>query len=87
MLAAVEAPSSKRVPPSTSRFVGEPGQDDRDRAERRSEQHDPVVAEPVGQQPEERRQDQLGEVERRVQQRRSTVAATTGPPCSGRFAR
>ena len=41
-----------------------PGQDDRDRPEDRPELHDPVVAQAIGDQPERRRQHELGAVER-----------------------
>ncbi len=54
MLAAVEAPSRMRVPPSSSRFVVRPVMIDRGRPEGRADEHDPVVAEAVRQQAEQR---------------------------------
>ena len=62
------------------------GQDHRGRPEGRTEQHDPMVSQPVGEHPEHRREDQLRGVERDVEPA-SVVVATTGPPCSGSFAR
>ncbi len=44
---------------------GEGGEDDRDGTEDRPVEHHPMVAEPVGQDPEERGEDQLGQEERR----------------------
>ena len=67
-LAAVEAPSRRRVAPSSGSDRRQPGQDDRDAAEDRAVEHDPVVPEPVRQDPEDRRQDQLGQVEDRREQ-------------------
>ena len=57
--AAVDAPSRSRVPPMIVRFVvaHDP--------EQRADLHDAVVADPVGQQPERRGEDQLGRIEER----------------------
>ena len=86
MLAAVDAPSSSCVPPRITRFVVSPvritatapknGPNSITRwCPRRSDRT-----------PKIRRQDELGEVERRVEEA-EVVAATTTPPCSGSLAR
>ncbi len=59
--------------PGSDMFVVRPGEDHGDRAEDRAEQHHPVVAEPVRQHAEERRQDELREIERVEWSRASVV--------------
>ena len=86
MLAAVDAPSRRRVPPRISEVGRQPGEDHRDRPEGGPEQHHPVVAEAIREDAKERRQDQLGDVERGMQDA-DVIAATSGPPCSGSLAR
>ena len=63
-LAAVDAPSSSLVAPRIGNCVDRPGEHDGDPAEDRSVEHHPVMAEPVGQDPEDGREDELGDVER-----------------------
>ena len=76
--AAVELPSSQRVAPRMRRLPVERREDDRDGPEDGAPEHDPVVAEPVGQDAEDRRQDELGEVERRREHARRSRASTGG---------
>ena len=70
-LAAVEAPSRRRVPPMHEQVRRRPGEDDGDAAEDRPELHDPVMPQPIREQAERRRQDELGDEERREQDPRA----------------
>ena len=51
-------------------------------AEDRAVQHHPVMTEPVGQDPEDRREDELGQVERGGEQA-DHACIDPGPPCAG----
>ena len=68
-LAAVAAPSSTRVPPSTSRLVVAQVMTTATIPNSGPTCISAVVAEPVGQHAEQRRQDELGRVERRGDER------------------
>ena len=83
MLAAVDAPSSRRVAAEDDEVRRQAGQDHGDRPEDRAEEHDPVVAEPVGQDPEDRREDQLGDVERRGEEADDVAAHRPGRRARG----
>ena len=52
-------------------------------AEDRPVEHHPVMPEPVGQDPEDRREDQLGEVERRARRGRRSSRRPASPPMLG----
>ena len=76
-----------RVPPRTGRGSSCQRRSGSPRPPRTTgRQHHPVVAEAVGQDAEDRRQDELGEVERRARgQAERSIGSTSGPPCSGQL--
>ena len=84
-LAAVDAPSSS-LSAQHEQVRGEARQDHRDRTEGRSEQHHPVMPEAVGQDPEDRGEDELRHEEHRREDA-DGVGSTSGPPWRGRRAR